>query len=128
MCGAWRARSPDRMIEVLKQKHGLIAMTLLRLVPLAPFAVESIVAGAIRMKLWASWWSAPRSACCPAPSPPRVFGDAIETGDHRQRPGELVAGRQRARPAGGRGLGSEALVHAHGARIVEHGEAGHQPR
>ena len=41
----------DRMVEVLK-KHGLLAMTLLRLVPLAPFAVESIVAGAIRMKLW----------------------------------------------------------------------------
>ena len=41
----------DRMIEVLK-KHGLLALTLLRLVPLAPFAVEGIVAGAVRMKLW----------------------------------------------------------------------------
>ena len=41
----------DRMIEVLK-KHGLVAMTLLRLVPLAPLLAESIVAGAIRMKLW----------------------------------------------------------------------------
>jgi uncharacterized membrane protein YdjX (TVP38/TMEM64 family) len=41
----------DRMIDVLK-KHGLLALTLLRLVPLAPFAVEGIVAGAVRMKLW----------------------------------------------------------------------------
>jgi phosphatidylserine/phosphatidylglycerophosphate/cardiolipin synthase-like enzyme/uncharacterized membrane protein YdjX (TVP38/TMEM64 family) len=41
----------DRMIEVLK-KHGLVAMTLLRLVPIAPFFVEGIVAGAVRLKLW----------------------------------------------------------------------------
>ena len=41
----------DRMIEVLK-KYGLLAMTLLRLVPLAPFVVESIVAGAIHMRVW----------------------------------------------------------------------------
>jgi phospholipase D1/2 len=39
------------MIEVLR-KHGLLAMTLLRLVPIAPFAVEGIVAGAVRLKLW----------------------------------------------------------------------------
>ncbi|MGQ0547038.1 MAG: VTT domain-containing protein [Betaproteobacteria bacterium] len=44
-------RKLDRMIEVLK-KHGLLALTLLRLVPLAPFAIEGIVAGAVRMKLW----------------------------------------------------------------------------
>lgn len=41
----------DKMILVLR-KHGLLAMTLLRLVPLAPFAVEGIVAGAVRLKLW----------------------------------------------------------------------------
>ena len=41
----------DRMVEVLR-RHGLLAMTLLRLVPLAPFAVEGIVAGAVRLKLW----------------------------------------------------------------------------
>jgi len=40
----------DRMVEVLK-KHGLLALTLLRLVPLAPFAVEGIVAGAVGLKL-----------------------------------------------------------------------------
>jgi phosphatidylserine/phosphatidylglycerophosphate/cardiolipin synthase-like enzyme/uncharacterized membrane protein YdjX (TVP38/TMEM64 family) len=41
----------DQIVAVLK-KHGLLAMTLLRLVPLAPFAVEGIVAGAVRLKLW----------------------------------------------------------------------------
>jgi phosphatidylserine/phosphatidylglycerophosphate/cardiolipin synthase-like enzyme/uncharacterized membrane protein YdjX (TVP38/TMEM64 family) len=41
----------DRMVEVLK-KHGLLAMTLLRLVPLAPFVVEGLVAGAVRLRLW----------------------------------------------------------------------------
>jgi phospholipase D1/2 len=41
----------NRMIDVLR-RHGLLAMTLLRLVPLAPFAVEGIVAGAVRLKLW----------------------------------------------------------------------------
>ncbi|TAK80395.1 MAG: phospholipase [Betaproteobacteria bacterium] len=40
----------DRMVEVLK-KHGLLALTLLRLVPMAPFAVEGVVAGAIGLKL-----------------------------------------------------------------------------
>jgi uncharacterized membrane protein YdjX (TVP38/TMEM64 family) len=40
----------DRMVDVLK-KHGLLALTLLRLVPLAPFAVEGIVAGAVQLKL-----------------------------------------------------------------------------
>lgn len=40
----------DAMVEVLN-RHGLLAMTLLRLVPLAPFAVEGIVAGAMRLRL-----------------------------------------------------------------------------
>jgi uncharacterized membrane protein YdjX (TVP38/TMEM64 family) len=41
----------NSVAEVLRQ-HGLIAITALRLVPLAPFAVEGIVAGSIRIKLW----------------------------------------------------------------------------
>lgn len=39
------------IIDVLRRR-GLIAMTALRLVPLAPFVVEGIVAGAVRIKLW----------------------------------------------------------------------------
>ena len=41
----------DRILQVLRRR-GLLAMTALRLVPLAPFAVEGFVAGAIRMRLW----------------------------------------------------------------------------
>ena len=67
----------DRMIEVLK-KHGLVAMTLLRLVPIAPFAVESIVAGAIRMKLWHVVVGT-AIGLLPGTLTTTLFGDAIET-------------------------------------------------
>jgi len=67
----------DRMVEVLK-KRGLLAMTLLRLVPLAPFAVESIVAGAIRMKLWHVVVGT-AIGLLPGTLTTTVFGDAIET-------------------------------------------------
>ena len=67
----------DRMAEVLK-KHGLLAMTLLRLVPLAPFAIESIVAGAIRMKLW-HVVAGTAIGLLPGTLTTTVFGDAIET-------------------------------------------------
>jgi len=39
------------MTRMLK-KEGLISITLLRLLPVAPFTVESVVAGALRVKLW----------------------------------------------------------------------------
>src|SRR5205814_8807634 len=41
----------NRVSEVLRRR-GLLAVTALRLVPLAPFAVAGLVAGAIRVKLW----------------------------------------------------------------------------
>jgi phospholipase D1/2 len=41
----------NRIIDVMKRR-GLIAMTALRLVPLAPFSVEGVVAGAVGIKLW----------------------------------------------------------------------------
>jgi uncharacterized membrane protein YdjX (TVP38/TMEM64 family) len=65
------------MIDVLK-KHGLLAMTLLRLVPIAPFAVESIVAGAIRMKLWHVVVGT-GIGLLPGTLTTTIFGDAIET-------------------------------------------------
>jgi phosphatidylserine/phosphatidylglycerophosphate/cardiolipin synthase-like enzyme/uncharacterized membrane protein YdjX (TVP38/TMEM64 family) len=67
----------DRMIEVMR-KRGLAAMTLLRLVPLAPFAVESIVAGAIRVKLWHVVVGT-AIGLLPGTLTTTVFGDAIET-------------------------------------------------
>lgn len=39
------------LIQVLRRR-GLLAITALRLVPLAPFAVEGLVAGAVGVKLW----------------------------------------------------------------------------
>jgi phospholipase D1/2 len=41
--------SVNRISEVLRRR-GLIAMTALRLVPIAPFSVESLVAGALRLR------------------------------------------------------------------------------
>lgn len=41
----------DRVMDVMRQR-GLLAVIALRLVPLAPFAIEGLVAGAIRIKLW----------------------------------------------------------------------------
>jgi len=67
----------DRMIDVLK-KYGLLAMTLLRLVPIAPFAVESIVAGAIHMRL-RDVIIGTAVGLLPGTLATTIFGDAIET-------------------------------------------------
>lgn len=67
----------DRMAEVLK-KYGLLAMTLLRLVPLAPFAVESIVAGAIHMRVW-HVAAGTAIGLLPGTLATTIFGDQIET-------------------------------------------------
>jgi len=39
------------IVDVLRRR-GLIAMTAMRLVPLAPFVVEGLAAGALRIRLW----------------------------------------------------------------------------
>lgn len=39
-------------ITRMLKKEGLVAVTLVRLLPVAPFTVESVVAGALRVKLW----------------------------------------------------------------------------
>ncbi|HEX7053126.1 MAG TPA: VTT domain-containing protein [Burkholderiales bacterium] len=67
----------DRMIDVLK-RHGLLAMTLLRLVPIAPFAVESIVAGAIHMRL-RDVVIGTAIGLLPGTLATTVFGEAMET-------------------------------------------------
>jgi uncharacterized membrane protein YdjX (TVP38/TMEM64 family) len=67
----------DRMVDVLK-KHGLLAMTLLRLVPIAPFAVEGIVAGAVRLKLW-HLAAGTAIGLLPGTLATTIFGDQIET-------------------------------------------------
>ncbi|MGE5639154.1 MAG: VTT domain-containing protein [Clostridia bacterium] len=67
----------DRMIEVLK-KNGLVAMTLLRLVPIAPLAVEGIVAGAVRLRLW-HLAVGTAIGMVPGTLAATIFGDQIET-------------------------------------------------
>lgn len=44
-------RRLNRLSQTL-QRRGVLAVTAVRLVPIAPFIVESMVAGAIRMQLW----------------------------------------------------------------------------
>jgi len=66
----------DRMIEVLK-KHGLVAMTLLRLVPLAPFAVEGLVAGAVGVRLW-EFMLGTALGMLPGTLAATVFGDQMQ--------------------------------------------------
>ena len=67
----------DQIVAVLK-KHGLLAMTLLRLVPLAPFAVEGIVAGAVRLKLW-HLAVGTAIGMLPGTLATTIFGDQLET-------------------------------------------------
>ena len=70
-------RGLDRMVEVL-EKHGLLAMTLLRLVPIAPFAVEGIVAGAVGLKLW-HLAAGTAIGMLPGTLAATIFADQLET-------------------------------------------------
>lgn len=57
-----RVLAPQRVLRMMGprltgivyvlRRRGLLAMTAMRLVPLAPFAVEGLAAGALRIKLW----------------------------------------------------------------------------
>jgi uncharacterized membrane protein YdjX (TVP38/TMEM64 family)/phosphatidylserine/phosphatidylglycerophosphate/cardiolipin synthase-like enzyme len=116
----------DRMIEVLK-KHGLLAMTLLRLVPIAPFAIESIVAGAIRMKLW-HVVAGTAIGLLPGTLTTTVFGDAIETA--MSGAGEVnwwLVGGALALLAGGAWAVKRWFTRME-RRMSSHGEPRHQPR
>ncbi|HVJ10738.1 MAG TPA: VTT domain-containing protein, partial [Burkholderiales bacterium] len=116
----------DRMIEVLK-KHGLLAMTLLRLVPLAPFAVESIVAGAIRMKLW-HVVAGTAIGLLPGTLTTTLFGDAIETAVTGSGPVNwwLVGGALALLAAGAWAV--KRWFTRMGRRMQAHGKPGEQPR
>ena len=67
----------DRMVQVLRQ-HGLLAMTLLRLVPMAPFFAEGVLAGAVRLKLW-HLVAGTAIGLLPGTLATTVFGDQLET-------------------------------------------------
>jgi uncharacterized membrane protein YdjX (TVP38/TMEM64 family) len=66
----------ERMVDVLR-RHGLLAMSLLRLVPIAPFFVVGIVAGAVRLKLW-HLAAGTFIGMLPGTLAATVFGDQLE--------------------------------------------------
>ena len=67
----------NRLVHALRER-GLVAMTAVRLVPIAPFAVESVVAGAIRLKLRHVLLGT-FFGMLPGTLTATVFGDQIET-------------------------------------------------
>jgi phosphatidylserine/phosphatidylglycerophosphate/cardiolipin synthase-like enzyme/uncharacterized membrane protein YdjX (TVP38/TMEM64 family) len=70
----------NRLTQVL-QRRGVIAITAVRLVPIAPFVVESMVAGAIHMKLW-QLCVGTFLGMLPGTLMATVLGDAIESALH----------------------------------------------
>jgi uncharacterized membrane protein YdjX (TVP38/TMEM64 family) len=70
-------RRLNRLTRALRQR-GLLAMTAVRLVPLAPFVVESVVAGAIHIRL-RDVLLGTFIGMLPGTLTATVFGDQIET-------------------------------------------------
>jgi uncharacterized membrane protein YdjX (TVP38/TMEM64 family) len=70
----------DRIVRVLRGR-GLVAMTALRLVPLAPFAVEGVIAGAIRIRL-RDFMIGTFLGMLPGTLAATVFGDQFATALH----------------------------------------------
>lgn len=68
--------SLQRCITVLRRR-GIVAMTALRLVPLAPFAVEGFLAGAIRIKLF-DFLAGTALGMLPGTLTATVFGDQLQ--------------------------------------------------
>jgi phospholipase D1/2 len=67
----------NEMAEVLRRR-GLLACFAMRVVPAAPFAVEGIGAGAIRIKLW-HYSLGTVLGMVPGTLTTAVFGDQIQT-------------------------------------------------
>jgi uncharacterized membrane protein YdjX (TVP38/TMEM64 family) len=67
----------NSILDVLRHR-GLLAITALRLVPLAPFAVEGVVAGAVRVKLW-HFMLGTAIGILPGTLTSTVFGDQLQT-------------------------------------------------
>jgi Phosphatidylserine/phosphatidylglycerophosphate/cardiolipin synthases and related enzymes len=66
----------NEIIQVMRRR-GLPAITALRLVPLAPFAVEGVVAGAIRVKPW-HFLLGTALGMLPGTLTSTVFGDQLQ--------------------------------------------------
>lgn len=76
-------RKLNDIIMVLRRR-GLIAITALRLVPLAPFTVEGIVAGAVGIKLW-HFMVGTAIGVLPGTLLATVFGDQLKGALHESR-------------------------------------------
>jgi phosphatidylserine/phosphatidylglycerophosphate/cardiolipin synthase-like enzyme/uncharacterized membrane protein YdjX (TVP38/TMEM64 family) len=85
-------RKLNRIVDVLRRR-GLTAMTALRLVPLAPFALEGIVAGAVRIKPW-HFLAGTALGMLPGTLATTVFGNELQAlfGEHRSVNYWLIAG------------------------------------
>ena len=68
-------RHSEHAGKVLR-KHGLAAMTAIRIVPAAPFVLEGILAGAMRIKLW-HYMAGTFIGMLPGVLATSVFGDQI---------------------------------------------------
>ncbi len=69
-----------RVIDTLRRR-GLIAVTALRLVPLAPFAIEGLVAAAIGIRLWHFMFGT-FLGMLPGTLATTIFGDQLEAALH----------------------------------------------
>ena len=67
----------DHLSGVLR-KHGLVSVLALRVVPAAPFAVEGMIAGAVRIKLWL-YMAGTFIGMLPGVLTTTIFGDQIAT-------------------------------------------------
>ena len=67
----------NRVMDVLRNR-GLLAITALRLVPLAPFSVEGVVAGALRIRLW-HFMLGTAIGILPGTLAATIFGQQLET-------------------------------------------------
>jgi phospholipase D1/2 len=86
----------NRVSELLRTR-GLLAVTVLRLVPVAPFAVGGLVAGAIRVKVW-QFALGTFLGMLPGTLAMTVFGNQIEQG--LRDPGKINYGLVAAAVAG----------------------------
>ena len=68
----------NRLSSVMRER-GLLAMTAVRLVPLAPFAVVNVVAGAIHVRLW-HFMVGSAIGILPGTLVATVFGDQLAAG------------------------------------------------
>jgi phosphatidylserine/phosphatidylglycerophosphate/cardiolipin synthase-like enzyme/uncharacterized membrane protein YdjX (TVP38/TMEM64 family) len=68
----------NRLSQIMRER-GLLAMTAVRLVPLAPFSVVNMVAGAIRIRLW-QFMLGSALGILPGTLVATIFGDQVAAG------------------------------------------------